>query len=97
MKKQEGNTKATKVVDITKMAEQVVELGIILATPREEVKEVKISLDRSQDQYTIRIPKGMAKALNIDPNKDAFEFILTEDKDEKLILKGEIKRDGKQD
>ncbi len=79
-----------------KLTQELIKNGIPLNTPRVEVKDVKISLDRSQDQFTIRIPKGMAKALNIDPNNDSFEFILSVDENEKLILKGELKRDEKQ-
>jgi len=83
-------SKKKEVVDLTNLAEEIVKLGIVLNAPKEEIKDVKISLDSSQDQFTIRIPKGMAKAMEIKPEKDFFRFILGINEKGKLILSGEV-------
>lgn len=55
-----------------------------------EHKKKKVRIIRDKKQYSIRIPKLMAEALNINEDKDHFEFSLipNEDKETKFILKG---------
>lgn len=70
----------------------LLQLGVFIAPDGfKEEKSVKISFDKSQDQFTVRIPKGMAKELKIDNKKDKFKFVF-EIKDGKQSLTGELER-----
>lgn len=75
--KKEKKTSNTTAEDLIKnfSEKEIEELSEIFMTQvYEDNQEVKISFDRGQ--YTIRIPKDFAEAMNINPNSDKFKFSL---------------------
>ncbi len=92
MKKEGVKSKKQGVKDLTPLAKELMNMGILLAGGEvKEEKAVKITFDKSQDQFTLRIPKGMGKGAEINHKKDKFNFVF-ERKGEKLFLKGELIR-----
>ena len=95
MAKKGVKSKKQGVKDLTLLAKELMNMGILLAGGEvKEEKAVKISFDKSQDQFTIRIPKGMGKGAEINLKKDKFNFVF-ERKGGEFLLKGELIRDEK--
>lgn len=71
--------------------------ALLLTSETERVADTIILCDQKHTgQYSIKIPKKLAEAAQIDAKKDTFEFVLHISKDplKKPTLKGELKRQG---
>lgn len=98
MEKTIKNKKMEKDINLEKQEERELQ-EIFSVDKQEDVKDVKITYDKKQEQLSVKIPKDFARELKINPEKHFLRFmLLISDKDpNKKILHGDLIQDEKEE
>ena len=96
MKKTIENKKMEKDINLGRQEERELQ-EIFSVDKQEDVKDVKITYDKKQEQLSVKIPKDFARELNINPEKNFLRFMLLISNQNKKILHIDLIQDEKEE
>ena len=96
MKKTIENKKKEKDINLGRQEERKLQ-EIFSVDKQEDVKDVKITYDKKQEQLSVKIPKDFARELNINPEKNFLRFMLLISNQNKKILHIDLIQDEKEE